>query len=242
MRRESRFFFIHVMKTGGASFRSQILSNFGRAATFPDWRLDGADANTAIAGIDSLADDRLSSIRAYSGHFPYLATTRLEQRLGEPLIRLSLLRDPVERTISLLGDMQRWNDRNAERTTEELYADPMLYAMFIADYQTKLFALEESDRPTSHRHIVDMDQSRLTVAMERLATVDTLGLHSDYESFLGRVESERGWQISDHEDRHVAPSPTIVTDDFRQRIASDNRIDIEFYRFAKDLVAERTER
>ncbi|MGI9601222.1 MAG: hypothetical protein ACR2QE_05025 [Acidimicrobiales bacterium] len=235
------FFFIHVMKTAGGSFRNQLLSTFGRHASYPDWSLDAGMANVELATLDAVDDDRFGGLRAFSGHFPYLASTRVEQRLGRPVTRLTILRHPVDRTVSLLGDMRHWNDDTRGRSVEQLYDDPMLNAMFVADHQTKIFALTEADDPPNYMHGLTIDDHRLALAQERLATVDVVGLREDYNRFVAEVRSRYQWSTADFPDRHLARGETFeVSQAFRDRIAEDNRHDMAFYDYAVQLVTERS--
>lgn len=234
------FFFIHVMKTAGGSFRSQLLATFGRNASYPDWSLDAGMANVELAALAAVDDERFAGLRAFSGHFPYLATTRVEKRLGRPLIRLTILRHPVDRTISLLGDMRNWNDDTRGRTVEELYDDPMLNAMFVANHQTKIFALTEADDPPNYMHGLAVDDDRLALAQQQLATVDTVGLREDYNGFVTEVRSRYGWSVTDFPDRHLARGEAFeVSQAFRDRVAEDNSHDMAFYNYAVQLVNER---
>ena len=76
------FFFVHVMKTGGATFRRHIEDNHPEpGAVYPDRALDGnlREANILIDRVRTLSPERRSQIRAYTGHFPAV-TARLHQR------------------------------------------------------------------------------------------------------------------------------------------------------------------
>jgi hypothetical protein len=240
---EQVYFFIHVMKTAGGSFRNQLLATFGRQACYPDWTLDQGIANVDLASLDAVDDERFARLRAFSGHFPYLATERVEQRLGRPIIRLTILRHPVERTISLLGDMRHWNDDTRGRTVEQLYDDPMLNAMFVADHMTKIFALTEDDGAPNYMHGLVVDDARRELAQQRLATVDTVGLRERYDEFLAEVRARHGWNLADVPDRHLARGEDFeVSQAFRDRIAEDNAHDMAFYAHAAALVTERASR
>ena len=72
--REPRFFFLHVMKTGGATFRQHVVHNFGPGEVYPDpaFETNMFVANTRIEYLRDLAPERKAQIRAYTGHFPFL--------------------------------------------------------------------------------------------------------------------------------------------------------------------------
>jgi len=234
------YFFIHVMKTAGGTFRNHLLATFGRDASFPDWSVDQGVANVDLATLDAVTDERLRRIRAFSGHFPYLATTRVEQRIGRPVTRLTILRHPVDRTISLLGDMRHWNDDTRGRTVEELYDDPMLNAMFVRDHMTKIFALTDADDPPNYMHGLVIDDERQALARQRLTTCDVVGLRERFDDFVAEVEGRFDWTIADRPDRHRARGEAFdVSNSFRARIAEDNAHDMAFYDYAVSLVESR---
>lgn len=65
-----------------------------------------------------LPDERRRRIRVYTGHFPYAA----REILGGDIVTVTILRDPVKRTISLLRQFRRkapWARRARERDTGE---------------------------------------------------------------------------------------------------------------------------
>jgi hypothetical protein len=236
------YFFIHVMKTAGGTFRNHLLANFPKEFVYPNWSLDRGQANIEIASLTGLDDDRSETIVAYSGHFPYFATDIVERRIGRPLTRITILRDPVERTLSLLRDMRSWNADTRDRSLEDLYDDPILNPLFVANHQAKVFSLREDDGAESYQHVVEVDDERLALAKERLRRVDFIGVQEQFARFLDTMRSDLGWRIGDAPDRHVSGDEEEVPTDLRNRIAADNRADVELYRFANAVIRERTGR
>jgi len=102
---ERKFFFVHVMKTAGGTLRRHIFENFERSQVYPygEFDPDLYLANFEIGYLTSLPGDRLEQIRVFTGHFPFVAV----ELLGLRLTTLTILRDPVERTISYLRANQR---------------------------------------------------------------------------------------------------------------------------------------
>src|SRR5688572_18532617 len=112
---------MHIMKTGGGSFGWQIMRNFERDEVYPYERLD-RDMNVAYVRIDyltGLSPDRRARIRAYSGHFPFMAA----QLLGMELVTLTVLREPIERTISYLKHCKSYHVQHRSLALEEIYED-----------------------------------------------------------------------------------------------------------------------
>jgi hypothetical protein len=233
-----RFFFVHVMKTGGSTFRQHVLHNFPAAgAVYPDPELDGnlVAATTRIQRLLALPKERHARIRAYTGHFPFV----LPRLLDPQLVTLTVLRDPVERTISYLKECKRSHPRLQGRPLEEIYEDTAVFFSFICDHQTKIFSMTPADRLESYMEYIEIDEERLRIAKANLEAVDVVGLNSAFDDFLADVQRRYGWEIRERPNRRVSKEPWDVSDSFRERIATDNANDVAFYRFACDLIRRR---
>jgi hypothetical protein len=233
----ARIFFLHVMKTGGASFRQVIASRYDAAELFPDPAQDDnlRGANLGAAELIRLPAERHAQIRAYTGHFPYYATTLVPG----PLVTLTVLRNPVDRTVSYLKHCKRYHDRHRELSLEAIYDDGWINPMNIRDHQAKVFSLEPSDGKGTIVDVIDVDDRRLSAAKANLETVDIIGIHEDYDDFLDVVSGQLGWQIDNVPRLRAGEEEWDVSSSFRRRIAEDNAADVAFYEFARELVKER---
>jgi serine O-acetyltransferase len=143
-----RFFFIHLMKTGGTTFAFQVRKHFAPNEVYPAKGVDFA-AETDIAGYVSisrmlrLTPERRDAIRMYTGHFPYIAS----EMLGCDLVTMTLLRHPVDRTISVLKHFKRLSRRYHDYSLEDIYDDPFVFAHFIENHQSRMFSVTAEDAP-----------------------------------------------------------------------------------------------
>lgn len=228
-----RFFFVHVMKTGGATFRQHVYANFRPGEVYPSKRFDGDmhQANTRIDYLLSLPPERRARIRAYTGHFPYVVT----ELMGEPFVTLTILRDPVDRTISYLKHCKRYHDQHRDLALEEIYEDPFFFPCFIHNHQTKVFSMHAGDPLESLMDVIEIDDARLALAQERLEAIDVLGITDQHAAFLATLESKFGWHFDDRPDRRVGEAEWTVPASLRRRIADDNGYDAELYAYARRL-------
>ena len=94
-----RFFFVHVQKSAGTSLIFRLRREFGRTAMYPP-ESDTGDVASVIS-VDHLLErwqtDR-DTTRVVTGHYP-LGTVDL---LGATFTTLTVLREPVERTLTYL--------------------------------------------------------------------------------------------------------------------------------------------
>jgi hypothetical protein len=68
--------------------------------------------------------------------------------------------------------------------------------------------------------------------------MDAFGLQEDLEEFAQRLEGLYGWELGPPVHENVTAS-VEVPDSFRRRIAEDNRLDMELYEHARELLRER---
>lgn len=229
----SRFFFVHVMKTAGGTFREHVLRNFDVGEWYPVGKYDGGSLESYwdIKRLLALPQRRRDRIRVYFGHFPFVAA----QLLGLELVTMTLLRDPVERTISYL---RMASERHPGKSLEKIYEDPFDFPCFIHNHQTKVFSLTAEDDPESFMDVIHVDADRLEIAKRNLRSVDLIGFTEHFDDFLREVQARYGWRISKVRNAHVSTQQDEVSPAFRDRIAEENEIDLLLYQYALQLRSE----
>ena len=233
------FFFVKIMKTGGGTFLQHVLANFERAEVYPYDPHDGdmEVANVRIDHLLAVSEERRRQIRVYTGHFPYVAV----ELLGVDATTLTIVRDPVERTISYLRHCRRYHPQHRDMRLQEIYEDPFYFPCFIQNHQAKLFALTSTDQPESFMDVLDVDEERLARARENLERVDVVGLREQFDDLLAEMASRYGWRFGAVPDRHVSTGGEVAPS-FRRRIAADNAADMAFYDHAVTLWSRRRRR
>ncbi len=233
-----RFFFLHIMKTGGASLRQHVYANFPAGAVYPYKKLDPDmhAANYDVAYLLGLPAERHATIQAYTGHFPFVVT----ELLPYDTFTFTILREPVARTISYLKHCKRYHDQHRDLSLEQIYEDEFFYPCFIENHQTKNFAMTTDDRMQSYMDPMDVDDRRLQIAKENLAKVDLVGVNDRYDEFVAQMRARFGWTFADLPDKRVGSERWEVDDALRRRIARDNAADVELYEYARRLADEHT--
>jgi hypothetical protein len=230
--RPPRFFFVHVQKAAGTSLVFRLRRHFGRAAIYPP-ESDKGDV-AAVISIDHLLErwrTHRDTIRVVTGHFP-LCTVDL---LGDGFTTLTVLRDPVERTLSYLRHHRQLTPEDSDRSLEGIYADPFRFHGLIHNHMVKMFSLTPAEMTDGVLTRVEFTPDRLDRAKENLARVDVVGLQASFEEFCNVLTSRFSWDLGEW--RHVnRTEPVEVSEPFRARIAEDNALDVELYAFARRLV------
>ena len=104
---DERYFFIHVMKTGGRTLGRHFRGNFELDEVYPYGKLDiryeetasTSGTHLAVSSLQNLPAERVRRIKVYSGHFPYVAS----EMIAGDFTRFTVLREPVERPFRSFG-------------------------------------------------------------------------------------------------------------------------------------------
>jgi len=231
----TRYFFVHLQKTAGTSFARQMKDAFGRRAIYPCD--DDGDAIARVIDVDHLVDrwqERRDEIVVVTGHYP-LCTVQL---LDAPFVTFTILRDPVERTLSYLRHHRKVTAEDQDLTLEEVYADPDRYDGLIHNHMVKMFSLTTDEMTNGALTVVDFTPEHLERAKRNLAAIDLFGLQERYGQFCAEANRQFGWELGPplHMNRTTV---TDVAPALLERIAGDNAMDLAFYEFARDLHAQR---
>lgn len=225
-----RFFFLHLQKTAGTALWRRLQQQFEPASVYPGPG-DGQPPATVLSVPHLLERWRLrrDEIRIVTGHFP-LCTVEL---LDAPFTTLTLLRDPLERTLSYLRHHREQTPADHERSLEEIYSDPIRFEL-IHNHMVKMLSMtthEMTDGALTH---IEFTQARLDRAEQRLQEIDVVGFQEDFGAFCGELTARFGWDLG----REVfmnRSTPVEVPAALRERIATDNALDVELYAFARRL-------
>ena len=233
-----RFFFVHVMKTSGSTFRSHLRDQFP-GGCYPEDLTDEAKPhldNLLVERVVGLPPEVHARIRAYAGHFPFVVPSMIDPTL----VTLTILREPVERIVSHLKHCKRMEARHHEHSLEEIYEDPWTFPMLLHDHQVKVFAMTRDDKLESVMDVIDIDEGRVRTALDHLRSVDVLGFADDVPAFLDECERRFGLVARSTRGRWREategwePSAALL-----RRIEADNERDREFYELAREHAAER---
>jgi hypothetical protein len=225
------FFFVHVMKTGGATLRQHIYSNYERGEVFPVPTFDDMDRTWLLEYLLSLSPERRATLRGYMGHYPYVAS----QLIDLDPVTFTVLRDPVERTISYLKHCKRYHDHHRDLTLEQIYRDDFTFACFVENHQTKIFSMSADDHIESYMDVIEIDEQRLERAKANVEQLDVLGIQEEFPEFVDELRSRFGWRFDRAGNRRVSREEWDVSPSFRKQIADDNAADVELYEHARHL-------
>jgi len=232
---ERRFFFLHVMRTGGTTFVWHLMANFGPQRVFPAPE-DNPETHESVTSIDylrSVPRARWDELPVVTGHFPYFVLELLPYHYET----LTILREPVARTLSFLRQWQHAPGKWLGAPLDVIYDEPAIVPHY-QNHMTKLFGLPSGCDAPHYAVDVDIDAEFTARARANLDSIDVVGLTEDHDAFLDEVVERYGWRRPSMPDQHVTERSELPAG-FIERIREDNAADIDFYDYAVDLVARR---
>ena len=233
-----RFFVVHLQKTAGTTLRDRFRVTYGDHAIYPN-SSDGRDKRLSVISLSHLLERwaaRREEIRVVAGHFP-LSTVEL---LRADFVTLTVLRPPVERTLSYLRHQKKINADDRDRSLEEIYDDPFRFNGLIRNHMVRMFSIRADEMSPGDGVLTDIADSRdrLERAQAAVEGLGAFGLQPRFEEFFSdlsrKFDLEPGGPVrSNTTDQEEAPAHLV------QRIQDDNALDLELYAFAERLYDDR---
>jgi hypothetical protein len=227
-----RWFFVHMHKTAGTALYQRLHDQFPVEAIYP--RRAEQKAHKASLHVDLLCRQfrrRAGDLRVIAGHFP-LCTTQL---LGVPFTTITVLRDPVERTLSSLRDMREREPIFRDQPLEQIYEDPIRFECLIHNHMVKMLSMRPDEMTDGALTPLIVDAGHLERAKRNLdERIDVWGVQEQFDDVCDELTQRFGWNLGPPRFANRT-TPFEVSDDFRERIASDNALDVELYAHALQL-------
>jgi hypothetical protein len=233
-----RLFVAHMQKTAGTSLRDRLRATYDEAEIYPNGT-DGPDARVSVISVQHLLDRwavRGEKIRLLTGHFP----VRTVELLDEPFITVTVLRHPIERTLSFLRHQAARRQRGATEDTPliEIYEDPFRFEAMIQNHMTRMLSLSPEEMGDGVLTSVPYTAARLEQAKETLAALPMFGLQSRFDEFCEQLATRYDLTVGPPLHANTT-EPTEAPSGFEARIAEDNALDMELYDYACRLYEER---
>jgi hypothetical protein len=230
-----KYFFIHVMKTGGTSFSDIIAANFRASDRYPDAYIntdtsvmERLEAYLYVPDFVSRVNAMQGGSRMVSGHVPY----SVRSLFNDPYIAMTILRNPIERTISYLTHCKRYHPEHQHLDIEQIYEDPWFHATFISNYQTKIFSMSAQEALVEDRFVTNA---------VRLPPRKELGSGENFSEEVKLLQKNSPGRLT--MECFAASTGVINIDQRRLKIAMDNLSDVEvvgvtehYDRFLRQLV------
>ncbi|MCM3869125.1 MAG: sulfotransferase family 2 domain-containing protein [Pyrinomonadaceae bacterium] len=224
MQNDRGLIFIHIPKTAGSTLRPIMDRHYPRPAIC---KLDFLPRD--LDAFLRLPDQARLRIRVLQGHFPF----GLHEHLSVPADYLTLLRDPVNRIIS----MYYWIHGNDDHVLNTL-----VRSMTLRDFADSGFEITTNHQTSliSGLPTNAADQS-LAVAKQNLQGQITFGLNERFDESLLLFKKRLGWKHVVYSRRNVTksrPGSNEVPASALEVIRKHNSLDLELYEFARQTFDE----
>lgn len=231
-----RFLFVHLQKTAGTALLRRLRHHFGPDAVYP--RPEEQGAPEVVLDVDRLLR-RLAELEGgvdvVTGHFPLCVADLLPGGVRT----FTVLRHPVDRTLSFLRHQREVAPRFAEASLEQIYADPVTTVGLVTNHMVRMLSLTPDEMTDGALTPVEVDAARLETAQRNLSErIDVLGLQEEFETFCADLESSFGWDLGPAVFMNRT-SPIAAPGSLRERILEDNVHDLRLYEHAVDLWSTR---
>lgn len=233
-----RFFFVHIQKTAGTTLLRRLRHHFGEGAVYPLPEHQGSP-DTSL-GVDELVTrfaEHRDAIRVVTGHFPLCTATLLDA----PFTTFTVLREPVERTLSNLRHAQKVDPRYRGAPLDDIYhGDDIRRDGLLRNHMVRMLSMttDEMTAAGALTQVVD-DQEHLERAKTNLVDhIDVFGFQEHFEEFCDELAVRYGWDLGEPTFANRT-APLDASEELLWHLSQDNLLDIELYRFALELRAQR---
>jgi hypothetical protein len=236
--------FIHLPKAGGTTLNAHLQTHFGpdEICEIPLWK-----------DLPHKPPD-LARPRYLAGHTYYEAFKLLPRN---PVF-ITMLRDPIERSISQYEQLRRvllspvgntdWQHRNLQEMTWEQFIETPGTRDSISNVQTRYLAAKFEPEIKSLQDIASakeqVDLLDVDLAKRRLNEFAFVGILEEFDRSMHLLSFTFGWPLTTVQSFNMAPT-RIKREDVAPAIldalAALNQLDLDLYAYAQRLFNERYE-
>jgi len=226
------FFFVHLQKTAGTALLRRLRHHFGDDRVYPLREEQGRpDTVLDVARLLRRTEEMGDRLEVVTGHFPLCVA----DLLPGPVVPFTVLREPVERTLSFLRHQREVEPRFAEASLEEVYADPVSTGALLTDHMVRMLSLTVDEMTDGALTPITVDGHRVDRAVRELdERCAVFGLQEHFDLLCQDLEKAYGWDLGPP----VFMNRTTAMDApaaLRARIRRDNAHDVALHERAVAL-------
>jgi hypothetical protein len=219
--------FVHMFRSGGNTLNRIMDWEYSPQRVFS---LNGRYCRWAYKKLTEIPVAALSQMQVFRGHMPF----GLHKLLPQPSTYITLLRDPVGRTLSeYFAGVTRLSHRQ-HRIIKELSVNEFVATLANNNSQTKMIAGLSS----SYDFLAeDCTLDTLATAKHNLQRYFSLvGITERFEETLALAKCKFGWQLPCYALFSATPKRAkVISPEICDCITEYNRFDVELYRHAVAL-------
>lgn len=221
--------FIHIPKTAGTTLTSLLNSKFHQSKICP------AEVWSEVVDIPRT---ELAQYQLFRGHFFY----DIGELLPHKPVYITMLRHPIERVISGYEFMRRNIPTRTEALTNHYKAKTMTLTEYVSDLENPSMANSQTRHLSLSRH-KDDPEAWLAVAKQHLAEFACFGLVEHFQDSMALLSYTFGWNpLAEYSNLMIGArklKQEQLEPEVLEMIATRNSLDLELYKYAKELFASR---
>jgi len=177
---EPLYFFMHIPKTAGTSFRSMLWRVFDQSVIIPNQKqIEQNNGNyPSIETLKEITKEECQLPKLISGHYPF-STPKILGIESRKVFRITFFRDPIKRCLSHLAHYRRYPSYQNYTAQEIIEKHPLefrnVHSRYLSDFRTDL-----------------SDKELQKAAEERIKQIDFIGLTDAYHFSLIKFEKLTG--------------------------------------------------
>jgi hypothetical protein len=211
------YFFMHIPKTAGTSFRIMLNRPFRRTHILPSQK-EMHKNKSGYINLEEFAAEhpwRFSRIRMFIGH-EKLGAEDIFQR--EQVHHLTFLRDPVQRCISAVKHKKRMEPGMADSSPEEIV---QRFRHSFKNLQTSYFTPDLLHEP---------DDIRLERAIQRMKQFMFVGITESFDESIRLLRKKTNWNLGPIITHNKAKTEVVFPQDLLDQFQEWNQLDEQLYR------------
>jgi hypothetical protein len=236
-RSEKTVFFLHIPKCAGTTLNLEVLKKRFKPHEFI--LLYDFSMPEIIAQLKAMSRKEQKKIKCLSGHF-YFGVD--EHYTARATTYITILRDPIERVISHYYQVRRWEPHYLYKIVTENNLSLKEYVSQkltreLDNGQVRILVGLGMNPPFGECTQKMLDQAKKN--LEKYFTA--VGISERFEDFLKLLNFKLGWEIPSYENLNVGDNRKKREDIDGETMAvieKYNRLDMELYRYARDLFEE----
>lgn len=224
---EEYYYFIHLPKTGGTSFRNMLYKQFPQEVIYPnlkDITANGGRYPSHRDAIKTLKSGR--NIQFLMGHYPFVVGEQLP-KMPQHIV---FLRDPIKRAISNVYHLQHNNpnfkDVSARAIIESAFPQ-------VNNFQVRFMGDVRSRPDRLYTAETKFGAKALIMAKKNIDACAFVGFTEHFKASVKTLEKKFDWKLG----RKLKKNKTWkrrepIPDDALRKLIEFNQLDVEFYNYA----------